>query len=94
MEMTGILCLALAAAAAFAVWKSVQVKKDIYEYTKKLEAAIGRMLKNEELEEVPGEKDDLWGKMYGRLVRLSRLYANGLRRCGGSAGRSWKKRIR
>ena len=76
MEMTGILCLALAAAASFAVWKSVQVKKDIYEYTKKLEAAIGRMLKNEELEEVPGEKDDLWGKMYGRLARLSRLYAN------------------
>ena len=76
MEMTGILCLALAAAAAFAGWKYVHGKKDIYEYTQKLEAAIGRMLKNEELEAVPGEKDDLWGKMYGRLARLSRLYAN------------------
>ena len=76
MEMTGILCLVLAAAAAFAGWKYVQVKKDIYEYTGKLEAAISRMLKNEELEEVPGERDDLWGKMYERLARLSRLYAN------------------
>ena len=76
MEMTGILSLVLAAAAAFAGWKYVHGKKDIYEYTQKLEAAISRMLKNEELEEVPGEKDDLWGKMYGRLARLSRLYAN------------------
>ena len=73
MEMTGILCLVLAAAAAFAGWKYVQVKKDIYEYTGKLEAAISRMLKNEELEEVPGERDDLWGKMYERLARLSPL---------------------
>ena len=32
------------------------------------------MLKNEELKPSSYEKDDLWGKIYGRLVRLSYLY--------------------
>ena len=44
MEMTGILSLVLAAAAAFAGWKYVHGKKDIYEYTQKLEAAISRKI--------------------------------------------------
>lgn len=32
------------------------------------------MLKNEELKPSPYEKDDLWEKIYGRLVRLSYLW--------------------
>lgn len=61
--------------AAFAFWKYIQLKYDVYEYTQKLDAAINRMLKNEELETV-FYKDDLWGKIYERLVRLSHLYVH------------------
>ena len=31
-------------------------------------------MKNEELKPSPYEKDDLWEKIYGRLVRLSYLW--------------------
>ena len=61
--------------AAFAFWKYIQLRYDVYEYTQKLDAAINRMLKNEELETV-FYKDDLWGKIYERLVRLSHLYVH------------------
>lgn len=61
--------------AAFAFWKYIQLKYDVYEYTQKLDAAINRMLKNEELETV-FYKDDLWGKICERLVRLSHLYVH------------------
>ena len=33
-------------------------------------------MKNEELKTSPCEKDDLWGKIYDRLVRLSHLYTH------------------
>lgn len=62
--------------AAFALWKYVRLKHDVYEYTQKLDAAVSRMLKDEELETVSYKKDDLWGKIYERLVRLSYLYAH------------------
>lgn len=42
----------------------------------KLDTAINYMLKNEELKTSPCEKDDLWGKIYDRLVRLSHLYTH------------------
>lgn len=62
--------------AAFAFWKYIRLKHDVYEYTQNLDTAISRMLKNEELKSSSCEKDDLWGKIYGRLVRLSRLYTH------------------
>lgn len=74
MILTGFLLSA--AAAAFAFWKSARLKRDIYSYTQKLEAAIDRMLRGEELEAVLCEKDDLWGKISESLVRLSHLYTH------------------
>lgn len=62
--------------AAFAFWKYIRLKHDVYEYTQNLDTAISRMLKNEGLKSSSCEKDDLWGKIYGRLVRLSRLYTH------------------
>lgn len=66
----------LAAIAAFSLWNYIHLKQEVYEYTQKLDAAISRMLKNEKLETVFAKKDDLWGKMNERLVRLSHLYAH------------------
>ena len=69
MEVTRYLRVAL-----FAFWKYVRLKRDVYTYTQKLETAIGQMLKQEAFKADIGETDDLWGKIYGRLARLSRLY--------------------
>ena len=60
----------------FAVWKYFRLKKDIYDYTQDLEDAIDRMYKGEELRSLPYKKDDLWGKMYEKLARLSYLYTH------------------
>ena len=51
-------------------------KHDVYEYTEKLDIAINKMLKNEELKTSSYKQDDLWGKIYNRLVRLSHLYTH------------------
>ena len=61
---------------AFALWKYFRLKHDIYEYTEKLDTAINLMLKNEELKTTSYEKDDLWGKIHERLVRLSYQYTH------------------
>ena len=42
----------------------------------KLDIAINKMLKNEELKTSSYKQDDLWGKIYNRLVRLSHLYTH------------------
>ena len=52
------------------------LKHDVYEYTEKLDIAINKMLKNEELKTSSYKQDDLWGKIYNRLVRLSHLYTH------------------
>lgn len=74
MILTGFILLA--AVTAFAVWKSIRLKRDVYDYTQKLDTTINRMLQDEELKAVPYEKDDLWGKIYEKLVRLSYLYTH------------------
>ena len=71
-----IIIFVLAFIAAFALWKYVHLKHDVYEYTEKLDNAISHMLKNEELKTIPHENDDLWGKIYERLFRLSYLYTH------------------
>ena len=72
--MIFIIFFVLVFIGAFALWKYIHLKHDVYEYTEKLDTAINYMLKNEELKTSPCEKDDLWGKIYDRLVRLSYLY--------------------
>ena len=60
----------------FALWKYVRLKHDVYEYTEKLDNTINYMLKNGELKTTPYENDDLWEKIYEKLVRLSHLYTH------------------
>lgn len=72
--MIWIIFFLLALIIVFVFWKYVHLKHDIYEYTQNLEVTIARMLKSEELKVQPYKKDDLWGNIYERLVRLSRLY--------------------
>ena len=60
----------------FTLLKYIHLKHDVYEYTKKLDTAINNMLKNEELKTSSYKQDDLWGKIYNRLVCLSYLYTH------------------
>lgn len=64
------------AIAGFAIWKYIHLKQEVYDYTEKLDAAINAMLKSEELQTGSYDKDDLWGKIYDRLVRLSKMYTH------------------
>ena len=61
----------LAVFSVFLIWKNYRLQRDIYDFTEKLDAALLAMLREEELAAEPGEADDLWGKVYERLARLS-----------------------
>ena len=74
--MIFIIFFALVFIATFMLWKYINLKHDVYEYTEKLDIAINKMLKNEELKTSSYKQDDLWGKIYNRLVRLSHLYTH------------------
>lgn len=74
--MIFIIFFALVFIATFILWKYIHLKHDVYEYTEKLDIAINKMLKNEELKTSSYKQDDLWGKIYNRLVRLSHLYTH------------------
>ena len=74
--MIFIIFFALVFIATFILWKYIHLNHDVYEYTEKLDIAINKMLKNEELKTSSYKQDDLWGKIYNRLVRLSHLYTH------------------
>ena len=74
--MIFIIFFALVLIASFILWKYLHLKHDLYVYTEKLDIAINKMLKNEELKTSSYKQDDLWGKIYNRLVRLSHLYTH------------------
>ena len=74
--MIFIIFFALVFIATFILWKYIHLKHDVYEYTEKLDIAINKMLKNEELKTSSYKQDDLWGKIYNRLVCLSHLYTH------------------
>ena len=67
--MIFIIFFALVFIATFILWKYIHLKHDVYEYTEKLDIAINKMLKNEELKTSSYKQDDLCGKIYNRLVR-------------------------
>lgn len=77
--MEGIILVAFfvsAVVAVFSFWKYLDLKHDVYEYTQKLDTAISQMMKNEEFKTGYPEKDDLWGKVHEKLVRLSHVYTH------------------
>lgn len=70
-EMMFCVFIILVAITVFAFWKYHHLKHDVYDYTQSLDTTINHMLKQEELKTASYEKDDIWGKIYGKLVRLS-----------------------
>ena len=77
MEMIAYVIIALLVALiAYFISKNYRLKQDIYDFTKKLDTALNRMLNDQELMAEAYQSDDLWGMVYERLVRLSHMYTH------------------
>ena len=74
--MCWILFLGLIVIILLLILKNISLKKDIYKYTEDLVITLDQMLENKKLEAVPFKHDDLWEKIYDKLVRLSNVYAH------------------
>lgn len=74
--MCWILFLGLIVIILLLIFKNISLKKDIYKYTEDLVITLDRMLEDKKLEAVPFKHDDLWEKIYDKLVRLSNVYAH------------------
>lgn len=70
------LLILLAVAVLILLWKYWQQKRDIYNFTQKLDTAISLMLQEKTLESEPYRTDDLWGMIYERILRLSHMYTH------------------
>ncbi len=56
------------------LWKNHCLKRDIYDFTGKLEVCLKELLNGEKPDRAEYGQDDLWGKVYDRLCRISDLY--------------------
>ena len=75
MEIILLLIVAtLACAAICLLWKCRDLKRGIYDFSRRLDGTLNRMMDGKRLEAEPYEKDDLWGMIYERLLRLSDMY--------------------
>ena len=60
MEMIAYVIIALLVALiAYFIWKNYRLKQDIYDFTKKLDTALNRMLNDQELMAEAYQSDDL-----------------------------------
>ena len=66
--LTGIICCLL--------WKEHCLKRDIYDFTEKLETSLKDLLNGKRLDKAEYKQDDLWGKVYDKLCRISDLYTH------------------
>lgn len=69
-----LIVAALACAAICLLWKCRDLKRGIYDFSRRLDGTLNRMMDGKRLEAEPYEKDDLWGMIYERLLRLSDMY--------------------
>ena len=69
-----LIVAALACAAICLLWKCRDLKRGIYDFSRRLDGTLNRMMDGERLEAEPYEKDDLWGMIYERLLRRSEMY--------------------
>jgi len=77
MEIVCISIILLMAVTIFyLLWKNYCLKRDIYDFTKKLEVSFKELLNDKKLSKVVYEQDDLWGMVYDRLCRISNMYTH------------------
>lgn len=75
MEIVYILIILLLIGTVFyLLWENHCLKRDIYDFTKKLEASLHSLLNDKKLNKLVYEQDDLWGMFYEKLCRISDMY--------------------
>lgn len=75
MEIVYILIILLLIGTIFyLLLKNHCLKRDIYDFTKKLEMSLKELLNDKKLNRVVYEQDDLWGMVYDKLCRISDMY--------------------
>lgn len=62
------------AVTVFLLWKCYHLKRDIYDFTRRLDSSLNNLLNDEKLDSIPYQEDDLWGMVYEKLLRLSHMY--------------------
>ncbi|MCI8484089.1 MAG: HAMP domain-containing histidine kinase [Lachnospiraceae bacterium] len=75
MEITLLCIFFLTGIISWLLWKNYCLKRDIYDFTQKLDQSLNQLLNNEQLSKTIDQKDDLWGMVSERLNRISHLYA-------------------
>lgn len=58
----------------YLVWKKYRLKKDIYDFTSRLDKSLNVLLNDKKLDSIVYEQDDLWGMVYDKLYRISNMY--------------------
>lgn len=68
LTLTGVVIVLL--------WKNHCLKRDVYDFTKKLESCLDFLLNDQKLSKESYERDDLWGRVYEKLCRISDMYTH------------------
>ncbi len=68
--------LLLVGTVFYLLWKNHGLKRDIDDFTKKLEHSLNALLNSRSLNKATDEQDDLWGMVYDKLCRISDLYTH------------------
>lgn len=77
MEIVYLLMILLLAGTVFyLLWRNHLLKRDIYDFTKKLEISLKELLNGKTLNKTVCEQDDLWGMVYDKLCRISDMYTH------------------
>ncbi len=77
MEIVCVLMILLLTGIIFCLlWKNHCLKRDIYDFTEKLEISLKELLNGKKLDKAVYEQDDLWGMVYDKLCRISDLYTH------------------
>lgn len=75
MEMICILIVFLLMGTVFyLLWKNYRLKRDIYDFTEKLESSLNELLNDKKPDRMVFGQDDLWGKVYEKLCQISNMY--------------------
>lgn len=72
----GFTLLLLIGIIFYLIWKYHCLKRDIYDFTEKLEGSLQKVLDNQKLNKVIYQDDDLWGMVYEKLCRISDRYTH------------------
>lgn len=58
----------------YLLWKNHCLKRDIYDFTGKLENSLNTLLNEQKLKKEICEQDDLWSMVYEKICRVSDMY--------------------